>query len=64
MLNCKYIVGVLACLMISSSIGAQTPVRDHEITLEDYFTLSNIAQMAISPDARKRPRWRAPAWQR
>ncbi|MCZ6836977.1 MAG: prolyl oligopeptidase family serine peptidase [Planctomycetota bacterium] len=39
---------VMVCLCFGQSIEAQT--RDHDITLEDYFTLGNIGAFAVSPN--------------
>ena len=32
--------------------AAQEPARDHDITLDDYFTLAAITELAVSPDGK------------
>ncbi|MEM7227587.1 MAG: S9 family peptidase [Planctomycetota bacterium] len=47
------IPAVTAALAISAGTAAQTdpaPVRDHDITIDDYFTQSYVAGLTTSPD--------------
>ena len=47
---------------------AEPPVRDHDITVDDYFTIANILEVAVSPDGRTAAfienRWEPPAEER
>ena len=53
-----------ACAIAS----ADQPARDHDITVDDYFTLANITALAVSPDGRTaayiETRWEPPAEKR
>ncbi|PID81925.1 peptidase S9 [bacterium DOLZORAL124_64_63] len=40
----------LALLLIAGLAVADTPIRDHQITAEDYFDLTILGNIAVSPD--------------
>jgi dipeptidyl aminopeptidase/acylaminoacyl peptidase len=46
----------------------EPPVRNHDITVDDYFTIANILEVAVSPDGRTaayiEQRWEPPAAKR
>ncbi len=46
--------GAVVCLMLMVTVTglAETPVRDHDIVLEDYYTVGTLTSCAVSPDAR------------
>lgn len=44
---------VLVLLALTSAAAAQEPARTHAITLDDYFTLAGVSQLAVSPDGKK-----------
>lgn len=48
--------------------AAEPPERDHGITIEDYFTIANVLDVAVSPDGRTAAyienRWEPPAEKR
>ncbi len=49
------LIGCMATLMLSigtPSIAADAPARDHDITLEDYFTINVITGCKSSPDGK------------
>ena len=52
MFKSSFVGAVLSIFMLAVAVQAQQPIRDHDITLEDYFTQSNIGSMAISPDGK------------
>ncbi len=62
----------IICLALTLAISAPgitlADGRDHDITVEDYFTLANILEVAVSPDgstvAFTERRWAPPAEQR
>lgn len=57
--------GLLASLCLALAVvapAAAVPVRDHTITVEDYFTIAHVWQVAISPDA-SRVVWSEMRWQ-
>ena len=60
------IAAVAATLAAVTILGAaDQPVRDHDITVEDYFTIANILEVSVSPDGRTvayiENRWEPPA---
>ena len=42
----------LWCAIGAFQASAQTPVRDHDITVDDYFTLAVLGDGVISPDGK------------
>lgn len=43
---------VLAAILFPSITLAETPIRDHDIVPEDYFSLATVGECAYSPDGR------------
>lgn len=41
---------LVALLLLAPVARSAEPVRDHAITVDDYFTLGTITQLAVSPD--------------
>src|SRR5205085_2797959 len=42
----------LLLLLLPSFLHAADPERNHDITVDDYFTLSNLFEIAMSPDGK------------
>lgn len=61
----SHIPFALGILLLAAAARAAGPVRDHDIDVDDYFTLATIAQLAVSPDGTKvayvEQRWEADA---
>jgi dipeptidyl aminopeptidase/acylaminoacyl peptidase len=66
-------ISTLTALTVILSVAvvapaAEPPARDHDITVEDYFTIANILEVAVSPDGRTAAyienRWEPPAEKR
>ena len=59
---------MIPCLMTGAALRAETMVRDHEITVDDYFTLAVLGDGTISPDGKfiayTDQRWEPPAEKR
>lgn len=59
---------IISLLTGSSGVRAETTVRDHEVTVDDYFTLAVLGDCTISPDgqfvAYTDQRWEPPAEKR
>jgi len=57
-----------ALLGAGAAQPADQPARDHDITVDDYFTIANIGAVAVSPDGRTaayiESRWEPPAEKR
>ena len=54
---------ILFCSLMAATAAAQSPApRAHDITLEDYFTLGVINEIALSPDGTKAA-WAEGRWQ-
>jgi len=65
----KYTILVLALLAQVCAAGDPTPpARDHDITLEDYFSLAMLTDCSVSPDGKyvayTENRWEPPAEKR
>jgi dipeptidyl aminopeptidase/acylaminoacyl peptidase len=52
-----------ASLAFAGALAADVPVRDHDITIEDYFSLAWVRELAVSPDGSRvaytEDRWEA-----
>jgi Tol biopolymer transport system component len=42
----------VALILVASSSRADEPMKKHDITIDDYFTLAFISELAISPDGK------------
>ena len=42
-----------ACIAVAPAVAAAAPTRTHDITVDDYFTLAHVWQVAVSPDSRR-----------
>ena len=40
----------IVLLLMASSVRADEPARTHDVTIDDYFTLAFVSEVAISPD--------------
>src|SRR5262245_47065388 len=39
-------------ILVASALCADEPARTHDITLDDYFTLAFVSEIALSPDGK------------
>jgi dipeptidyl aminopeptidase/acylaminoacyl peptidase len=46
----RFPAGLAALLLLVSASQAKAPKREHDITVDDYFTLATISDCVISPD--------------
>ncbi len=64
------IIGLVQCFVLAflSATAGQQPIRDHDVTPDDYFTIAPITSCAASPDGRyiayTEMRWEPPAEKR
>jgi len=59
---------LLTTVLLATVARADAPVRDHDIVVDDYFTLANVTSCAVSPDGEQvaytEMRWAPPAEKR
>ena len=48
----NFLVPLFILVALASTALAKSPVRDHDIVAEDYFDLTVIGNLAVSPDGR------------
>ena len=49
----RFVLVTAVMLEVAAAASAESPARTHDITVDDYFTQSYVAEIAISPDGER-----------